>query len=105
LSPTGARDECLLAATAQDLQQLAKLILLPEPKPARGGFRRAITLQRLATLSHQIDDAMQTLRVGRMPVTKERRDLLAADSGQWLWPSGYWRRNKTYGFAWKRGVS
>ena len=32
--PTGARDEFLLAATAQNLRKLAKLIPLPHPKPA-----------------------------------------------------------------------
>jgi len=32
--PTGARDEFLLAATAQNLRKLAKLIPIPNPKPA-----------------------------------------------------------------------
>jgi len=32
--PTGARDEFLLAATAQNLRKLAKLIPIPTPKPA-----------------------------------------------------------------------
>jgi len=32
--PTGARDEFLLAATAQNLRKLAKLIPIPSPKPA-----------------------------------------------------------------------
>lgn len=32
--PTGARDEFLLAATAQNLRKLAKLIHMSEPKPA-----------------------------------------------------------------------
>ena len=32
--PTGARDEFLLAATAQNLRKLAKLIPIPKPKPA-----------------------------------------------------------------------
>jgi transposase len=32
--PTGARDEFLLAATAQNLRKLAKLIPVPSPKPA-----------------------------------------------------------------------
>ncbi len=32
--PRGARDEFLLAATAQNLRKLAKLIPMPEPKPA-----------------------------------------------------------------------
>jgi len=32
--PNGARDEFLLAATAQNLQKLAKLIPMPQPKPA-----------------------------------------------------------------------
>ena len=32
--PNGARDEFLLAATAQNLRKLAKLIPMPEPKPA-----------------------------------------------------------------------
>jgi hypothetical protein len=32
--PSGARDEFYLAATAQNLRKLAKLIPLPEPKPA-----------------------------------------------------------------------
>ena len=31
--PTGARDEFLLAATAQNLRKLAKLIPIPNPKP------------------------------------------------------------------------
>tara|TARA_R110001599_G_scaffold131202_3_gene306969 strand:- start:706 stop:1950 length:1245 start_codon:yes stop_codon:yes gene_type:complete len=32
--PTGARDEFLLAATAQNLRKLAKLIPMPQPEPA-----------------------------------------------------------------------
>ena len=32
--PTGARDEFLLAATAQNLRKLAKLIPIPNPNPA-----------------------------------------------------------------------
>ena len=32
--PTGARDEFLLAATAQNLRKLAKLIPIPSLKPA-----------------------------------------------------------------------
>ena len=32
--PNGARDEFLLAATAQNLRKLAKLIPMPLPKPA-----------------------------------------------------------------------
>jgi hypothetical protein len=32
--PTGARDEFLLAATAQNLRKLAKLIPTPSPNPA-----------------------------------------------------------------------
>ena len=32
--PTGARDEFLLAATAQNLRKLAKLIPMPQPTPA-----------------------------------------------------------------------
>ena len=32
--PNGARDEFHLAATAQNLRKLAKLIPIPEPKPA-----------------------------------------------------------------------
>jgi transposase len=32
--PTGARDEFLLAATAQNLRKLAKLVPIPNPKPA-----------------------------------------------------------------------
>jgi hypothetical protein len=32
--PSGARDEFLLAATAQNLRKLAKLIPIPSPKPA-----------------------------------------------------------------------
>jgi len=31
--PTGAHDEFLLAATAQNLRKLAKLIPIPNPKP------------------------------------------------------------------------
>src|SRR4249919_72102 len=31
--PTGARDEFLLAATAQNLRKLAKLVPIPSPKP------------------------------------------------------------------------
>ena len=31
--PNGARDEFVLAATAQNLRKLAKLVLMPEPKP------------------------------------------------------------------------
>ncbi len=34
--PNGARDEFHLAATAQNLRKLAKLIPMPEPTPARG---------------------------------------------------------------------
>jgi hypothetical protein len=33
--PNGARDEFLLAATAQNLRKLAKLIPMPSPHPAR----------------------------------------------------------------------
>src|SRR3974377_1951346 len=32
--PNGARDEFLLAATAQNLRKLAKLVPIPQPKPA-----------------------------------------------------------------------
>ena len=32
--PCGARDEFHLAATAQNLRKMAKLIPMPEPKPA-----------------------------------------------------------------------
>jgi hypothetical protein len=32
--PNGAHDEFLLAATAQNLRKLAKLISMPQPKPA-----------------------------------------------------------------------
>jgi hypothetical protein len=32
--PTGARDEFLLAATAQNLRKMAKLIPMPSPQPA-----------------------------------------------------------------------
>ena len=32
--PNGARDEFLLAATAQNLRKLAKLIPMPSPQPA-----------------------------------------------------------------------
>ena len=32
--PNGARDEFLLAATAQNLRKLAKLVSIPHPKPA-----------------------------------------------------------------------
>ena len=32
--PNGARDEFVLAATAQNLRKLAKLVPMPEPKPA-----------------------------------------------------------------------
>jgi hypothetical protein len=39
--PNGAHDEFLLAATAQNLRKLAKLIAIPDPQPAQ---------KRLATL-------------------------------------------------------
>jgi hypothetical protein len=32
--PNGARDEFVLAATAQNLRKLAKLVPMPQPKPA-----------------------------------------------------------------------
>lgn len=32
--PNGARDEFLLAAAAQNLRKLAKLVPMPQPKPA-----------------------------------------------------------------------
>ena len=32
--PNGARDEFVLAATAQNLRKLAKLIPMPQPEPA-----------------------------------------------------------------------
>jgi hypothetical protein len=32
--PSGAKDEFLLAATAQNLRKLAKLIPMPQPVPA-----------------------------------------------------------------------
>ncbi|MDF2765053.1 MAG: transposase, partial [Rhodospirillales bacterium] len=32
--PNGAKDEFLLAATAQNLRKLAKLIPIPQPAPA-----------------------------------------------------------------------
>ena len=32
--PNGAHDEFLLAATAQNLRKLAKLVSIPHPKPA-----------------------------------------------------------------------
>jgi hypothetical protein len=32
--PTGARDEFILAATAQNLRKMAKLVPMPTPRPA-----------------------------------------------------------------------
>jgi hypothetical protein len=46
--PSGARDEFLLAATAQNLRKLAKLITLPAPEvtTAEHGRKFALTLRR-----------------------------------------------------------
>ena len=46
--PNGARDEFLLAATAQNLRKLAKLIPMPSPHPARDRQRLAIEGLRIA---------------------------------------------------------
>ena len=48
--PNGARDEFLLAATAQSLRKLAKLIPMPSPHPARDQQRLVIEGLRMARL-------------------------------------------------------
>ena len=45
--PNGAKDEFLLAATAQNLRKLAKLILIPSRSPLKGELRSADPISRL----------------------------------------------------------
>jgi hypothetical protein len=44
--PSGAKDEFLLAATAQNLRKLAKLISLPTPVFATGGAEARLCLAK-----------------------------------------------------------
>jgi hypothetical protein len=55
--PCGARDEFLLAATAQNLRKLAKLITPPTPLPATGG-RLASCFSGRSKLSWSADCSM-----------------------------------------------
>jgi hypothetical protein len=68
--PFGARDEFLLAATAQNLRKLAKLILPPVLKPARlaraSPFDLSRTISSPTSSTQSVKDAFENLHTARL---------------------------------------
>ena len=79
--PNGARDEFHLAAAAQNLRKLAKLIPMPMPKPARGG--RASARHLIARPASMLQPTSSTVsaKCGPPSTSYSRRPILATQLG------------------------
>lgn len=63
--PNGAHDEFLLATTAQNLRKMAKLIPIPNPKPAQKSAQRALQTFKGQTQHFPLPDFFN--RIGQEP--------------------------------------